>query len=80
MGDLLGDLGAHSPLVNKVMCSRSTHCVGCVVLSFVVGLTILGMLVGGAGLVLLALSSLGLAGPSLCGCYWPIGLQVSSWR
>lgn len=26
---------------------------GCVVLSFVVGLTILGMLVGGAGLVLL---------------------------
>ena len=66
---MLGDPGAHSSLVIKVVCSRRTYCVGCVVLSFVVGLTILGMLVSGAGLVLLGwqvLPCMVVTGPLVC--------------
>ena len=74
MGDVLWVLAAHSPLVIKSICSGGAPYVGGMWPSAVVGLSIAGMLVVGAGSW-----HAWLPGPGSCGGCWAAGCGGGGW-
>ena len=73
VGGVLWGPAAHFPLITRAIWSRGTPCVGCVNPSVVVGLTTVGVLVGGTGLW-----PGWLPGPASCSICWLVAGKVES--